>query len=163
MANQPTRPPRGGAPGRHSAYGSALQAIATGLVIDLVGSALIAALLSLIYAMHLSQTGMTDAQIRDALDNLPADSAVSVLSQLLGAACSVAGGYACARVAGRDEYRCAGAMATISVLLLLLLTPDDAPIDLALLQVLCEIACVLLGAKYGREYNERRRRAEPPP
>ena len=130
-----------------------LQAIACGLVVDLGGSALIGLLLNLAYAAQLSAGGMASDQVDEALKNLPPESTVAVLGLLLGSLCSVAGGYVCARMAGRDEYRLAIIMAMVSVFIGLALG-GDGPDDMTLLLSACEFACVLLGAKYGRERNQ---------
>jgi hypothetical protein len=76
----------------------------------------------------------------------------------------VAAGYACARIALRNEYRVGGIMAMVSLLVGLLTDGGGAQtLDLALLYVLCDIACVMLGVKYGAEYNRRREAPTSPP
>ena len=75
---------------------------------------------------------------------------------------SVAGGFACARVALRDEWRTGAILAAVAVLFNLLI--DDTGVnDLALLYTLCDVAGLLLGVKYGAERNRRLEQPAPSP
>ena len=112
-------------------------------------------LLDLAYAARLAAGGMTPEQVDAALKSIPPESTVAVLGMLLGSLCSVAGGYACARIVRRDEYRVAAMMAALSLFISLLLGAGDQPPDMLFLLSACEVACVLLGAKYGRAHNRR--------
>ena len=132
---------------------SALQAVACGLLVDLGGSALIGLVLDMVYASQLASGGMTPEQVDEALKNVPPDSAVAILGMLLGFLCAVAGGFVCARMARRDEYRLGAILAMVSVFISLALGGDESD-DMTVLLCACEFACVLLGAKYGRERNQ---------
>lgn len=160
MSNDPFKPPKTDVDEKPSAPGSPLRAVLTGLVVDIGGSMVLGILVEVVYRVHLSAAGLSSDQIDDALTNLAPDSAVAVLGTLLGSACSVAGGYVCARIVRRDEYRVGGVMASLSALFGLLFGSPSTPDDLIVLFTLCTVACVLLGAKYGREYNQR---TDPPP
>jgi len=160
MSNNPFKPPQPSpgkrpAPGDPVDAGSPLRAVLTGLAIDIGGAVVTSVVLSLLYALHLSNGGMTPEQVKAAMNAIPPQSAVAVLDTLLGALCSVAGGYACARIARRDEYRVGAVMAALSALLGLALGDAGAPDDLLLLLALTTAACVLLGVKYGHEHNRR--------
>ena len=142
--------------------GSPLRAVLTGLVIDMGGSAVIAIVLGTLYVLQVSSPDITSEQLETALDQLP-QSTIGVLIMVLGSLCSVAGGYACARIVQRDELRVGGVMAAISGLFSLLLAPDSQPADLMLLLTASTVACNLLGVKYGREHNLRRAQPAAPP
>jgi len=148
------RPPR--KPGQPLPGGNALRAVLTGVAIDLCGSRLLGHLLVAIYAMRVITPGMTPAQVADALQNLTPSLGLILVGTVLGSLVSVAAGYACARIAWRHEYRVGALMAGAAVLLSAGLGDlDGAPDDLALLYVLCDVACVLLGVKYGARRNRR--------
>jgi hypothetical protein len=142
--------------------GSPFRAVITGLVVDIGGSALIGLVLSMFYAAQLSSNGMSSAEIKEAMAQMPADSPIAIVGTLLGALCSVAGGYVCARIVQRDEFRVGGVMAALSGFAGLMMIGDDTPDDLVLLLTASTVACVLLGVKYGRERNQRPD-ADPPP
>jgi len=143
----PRRPPRPPA--------SPLRAVLLGLAVDIGGSALTELLLSLGHALSLAASGLSEAQVREAMDQLSPSSGVAVLRMLVGAACSVAGGYVCARLVQRDEWRVGAAMATLSVVAGLLLGGAPESADMVVLGSLSTAACVMLGVMYGRGANRR--------
>ena len=149
--------PRSEKPDPAAAARLALRAVLTGVSIDICASNLLGLGIRMLFAMQIGTSDMTPDQLNDALQNTPPPFSLVLLGGVLGALVSVAAGYACARIARRDEYRVGGVMAMASVLLSLVL--DDggaASLDLALLYVLCDIACTMLGVKYGAEFNRRR-------
>jgi hypothetical protein len=160
MPDNPFKPPDARVRDQPPRPGSALRAVVAGLVVDIGGSLLLGIGLTLLRAALLAGSGLSQAQLDDALKNLPPTSPFAILGTVLGALCSVAGGFVCARVARRDEYRSGGIMAVLSALFGLLLGGDDgtAP-EMVVLLTLSTLACVLLGVKYGREAN--RRQAAP--
>ncbi len=159
MPNPPSLPPdhRSAKPDPAEAARLALRAVLTGVSIDICASNLLGLGLGMIRAIQVATPDMTADQLSDALQNTPPPFAIVLIGGVLGALVSVAAGYACARIARRDEYRVGGIMTMASVLLSLVV--DDggaASLDLALLYMLCDIACNMLGVKYGAEYNRRR-------
>jgi Ca2+/Na+ antiporter len=159
MADNPFKPPDARLRDTPPEAGSPLRAILAGLAVDLGGSMLAGIALSLFYAASLAGSGLSQAQVDEAMKNVAPTSGVAIVGIVLGALCSVAGGYVCARVARRDEYRIGGVMAALSAFFSLLMGSGGTPGDLMFLLTLCTIACVLLGVKYGREAN--RQRAAP--
>lgn len=151
------RPPTDG----RDAPGSPLRAVLTGLVIDLCGSTVSSIVLGAVYVLQVSNAGLSDDQLKAALEQVPPQSAIGILIFVLGALCSVAGGYACARIVQRDEFRIGGLMAAISGLLSLM--AGSGPEDMVLLLAASTVACNLLGVKYGREHNLRRAQPAAPP
>jgi hypothetical protein len=160
MPINPFKPPR---TNPLNTPGSPLRAVLVGLAIDLGGTALLGVVLQAIYVMQVGTPDMTESQLHDALQSIPPDSGVMIAAHLLGALLSVAAGFACARIVRRDEYRVGAVMAGASLLLGMMLYPDDQPVDMTLLLILCDIACNMLGVKYGAEYNRRREVPATPP
>jgi hypothetical protein len=160
-ANPKRKPPR---PGEPSFVGSPVRAILTGLTIDIGGSMVINIILAVAYHVQLSNSGLSEAQIATVMQNITPQSTIAIVSTLLGALCSVAGGFACARIVRRDEFRIGGVMASLSGFITLAWGGSDLPDDLIVLLTLSTVACVLLGVKYGRESNRREAApATPPP
>jgi len=143
--------------------GSPLRAILSGLAVDLGGTAVLGIVLEQLYALTLKGQGMSAADIDEAIQHIPAASTIGVLSIVLGALMSVAGGYVCARIVLRDEYRVGGVMAGISALLALALSSSGDPSDITALLILCTAACNMLGVKYGSEQNRRLEALAAPP
>ena len=159
MPNPPSLPPdhRSDKPDPAAAARLALRAVLTGVSIAICASSLLGAGIRMLYAMQVGMPHMTPEQLNAALQNTPPQFALLLLDGVLDALISVAAGYACARIARRDEYRVGGVMAMASVLVSLVIGGGGAASpDLALLYMLCDIACVMLGVKYGAEYNRRR-------
>ena len=166
MSNNPFKPPETDSsktPRVPDVPGSPLKAVLSGLAVDIGGSVVLGIVLDQVYALSLSGQGLTDSEIADAMQHIPPASAFGVLGILLGALMSVAGGYVCARVVLRDEYRVGGAMAAVSALLGLAFSSSDDPSGLTLMLVLCTVACNMLGVKYGSERNRRLEALSAPP
>ena len=164
--NNPFKPPEtdsSKSPREPDVPGSPLKAVLSGLAVDIGGSVVLGIVLDHVYALTLAGQGLTDTQIEDAMQHIPPASAFGVLGILLGALMSVAGGYVCARIVLRDEYRVGGAMAAVSGLLGLVFSGGDDPGGLTALLVLTTVACNMLGVKYGSEQNRRREALSAPP
>ena len=160
MSNSPHKPP---ATDPTAAPGSPLKAVLFGLAVYVGGSALLGNVLRIIYAAQISTPDMTETQLHDALANIPPQSGVMIAGIVLGALMSVASGYVCARIVRRDEYR-VGAIMTAALLLLDVMTdPGSEPLDLSVLLILCDVACSMLGVKYGAEHNRHLEAPAAPP
>ncbi len=168
MPKPPSKPPRPDAQGQppspgSGARGSPVKAILTGLFVDLGGSVLVGVVLTQLYRVSLALSGLSADEIDKAMAAIPPQSMLMILAMVMGAGCSVAGGYVCARIVGRDEFRAGAVMASLSAFLSLLSGPVDVDADLLVLTTLSTIACVLLGVKYGRERNQRSVAPPEPP
>ena len=134
--------------------GSPLKAVLLGLAVDIGGTFIFSLVIWVLYALQLHGQGVADADMHEAMLNMPHDSALYIGGILLGALMSVFGGYVCARIARRDEYRPGLVMAAISALFgLMMAHPGFDSLDLLL--TVTGIACNLLGVKYGAEFNRR--------
>jgi fructose-specific phosphotransferase system IIC component len=139
--------------------GSPLRAVLAGLAVDVGGSVVIGIAISVMYATQLLGQGVAESDLRQAMENMPHASALYIGGTLLGLLMSLLGGYVCARIARRDEYRAGTIMAALSTLLGLMMTAHPAFDEMTVLLTASSIACNLLGVKYGAEYN---RRAQAP-
>ena len=157
MTDNPFKPPHADVRDQPPRPGSPLRAILTGLAVDIGGSLLTSVVLTVLYVASLAASGMSQDQVSEAMKHVPPTSAVAIAGTLIGACWSVLGGFVCARIVQRDEYRVGAVMAALSAFLGLLLGGTDEPADMLALLTLTTFACVLLGVKYGRAVNVRSR------
>ena len=141
--------------------GSPLRAVMLGVAVDVGGSALVGFVLATIYAVQLGGSGLSKADMREAMGHIPPTSAVAIAGTLLGALMSVLGGYVCARVVRRDEYRVGLVLAGIMALWGLTVESGASVDSMTLLYTACTAACNLLGVKFGAEQRQRAEAATP--
>jgi hypothetical protein len=153
MQNNPYTPPKTPLKDQPRVAGSPVKAILVGLAIDLGGSLLVGAIVGFLYAASLVSQGMSEADIAVALTNIPADSWMFIGGMLAGALLSFVGGFACARIAGRDEYRLGSILAFLTAGFGLAMGWESYEPMQNVLLTLSTAACVLLGTKYGRAAN----------
>ena len=169
MSNPPPPPPDNDSrtpnpPPSAEATSATLRAILAGVGIDTGGGVLLAFIIRTVYALQVSTPDMTPSQIEDAVRNIPNQSPLMVLGNLLGALLSVAAGYVCARIARRDEFRTGALMAGCTTLITLMVADiSRAPLELTLLFLACNIACPMLGVMYGAAQNRRLAAPASPP
>jgi hypothetical protein len=142
--------------------GSQLKAVLTGLAVDIGGSIVFGIAISVIYAIQLQGQGMSDEDLPDAMDNMPHDSALYIAGNLLGLLMSLLGGFVCARIARRGEYRAGLIMAALSAIFGLMMSPHADADEMTVLLTVTSVACNLLGVKYGAEHNRRVEAAADP-
>src|SRR5688572_5074856 len=100
-----------------AAKGSAWKAVLAGIAINTGGTFVASAGLLLVYGATLMGSGVDDPQeLQRALMSISLDSPVSIAGMLVRGALSVAGGYACARIARRSEYALGAIIAVCGVL-----------------------------------------------
>lgn len=162
MPNNPFKPPETDANPKTAAPGSPLRAVLVGLAVDIGGSILAELVLTLFYHSQFVASGMTAVQADAALSEVPMNSPLAMINIVLGSICSVLGGYVCARIVRRNEFRVGGVMAVLSAMISLSFATPSTPNDLALLLTITTAACVMLGVKFGREYNLRSAPPSPP-
>ena len=145
MAHNPFTPPGAPLKDEQTPPGSPVKAVLAGLAIDIGGSLVLGIVLTVSYAVALSSEGMSQQEVANAMADIPTDSWPYIVGIL--------GGYWCARIARRSEYRLAFIMAAISAGFGLVTSWDTYDPVQNLLLALTTVACVLLGTKYGRAAN----------
>ena len=143
----PYAPPEARLADAPAAPGSALKALALGLAADLGGTFGAGILIGL--------AGLASGVPPEALEALSAspDSWLFWAGGAAGLACSVLGGYVCARVAKRGEMRLAAVLAAISVLFGWWVSGEVLQLGTFLALTLLSIAAVLYGARWGAARN----------
>ena len=132
--------------------GSPLKAIVLGSLTDIGGSLLSSAILLFIYGIVLGAQGMAPEEIA-GLGAISRDSWVYYLDMLIGLGFSVLGGYVCARIVRRGEYKYGAIQAALSALLGALagFNPEDFGLFLSL--EITSTALVMLGVHLGAKRN----------
>lgn len=153
--HDPYRPPRSDVAPQAEPRGSAVKAVLLGALADIGGSIAAGIVLTFAYGLMLGLSGADPEQIGSALAQVPVGSWFSILGMVVGSGFSVLGGYLCARIARRSEYKLGAIVAAISgVSGLFLGGRAPAGIDFALL--LATVASVMLGAWIGLMRNRQR-------
>lgn len=132
--------------------GSAFKAVSLGLVADIGGSVGVSLVLALGYGVVLGISGASQEEIEAA--TVATDSWFFYLTTLVGFGFSVLGGYVCARIAKRSEYKLAAVLAVISVLLGLGFTFAQYSVLMNLVLAIAGVAAVMLGARLGYARNK---------
>ncbi|MGZ5195723.1 MAG: hypothetical protein ACXWJM_13350 [Ramlibacter sp.] len=153
MQNNPYTPPTAPLKDQPRAPGSPVKAVLVGLAIDVGGSLVLGVTVTVVYAFALSSQGMSQKEVATALVHIPTDSWPFIVGTLGGAFLSFLGGYWCARIARRSEYRLASLLALVSAASGLALSWGAYGLLHNTLLTLSTAACVILGAKYGRAAN----------
>jgi hypothetical protein len=161
--NNPYTPPQAQLADAEPQAGSPLKAVVLGVTIDIGGTLLTSLVLGIAYGISLAASGASREEIARISADIPLDSWIVILGTLAGCAFSVAGGYVCARIVGREEYRYGAMAGVVSASLGFLLGagqyPEIANVGLAGLTFLM----VLFGARLGRAKNRTARSRTQPP
>ncbi len=101
--------------------------------------------------------GMSPEQVEESITNVDPMSGRAILTYGVGLVFSVLGGYVCARVARRSEFKLAGIVAAIGSAIGWILG-GELPLLLHLFLTCLSVACVMFGAWLSVRSNERRAR-----
>ncbi|HYC45091.1 MAG TPA: hypothetical protein VED01_06350 [Burkholderiales bacterium] len=135
--------------------GSAAWAVIAGLLVDLGGSFLAGIVLTVLYGATLLDGATDEAQIAAELSSIPADSWVSIIGMIVGCLFSILGGYVCARIARRSEYKLGGIVAAIAAVVGALVGAGYYPLMLNISMIVATVLSVLSGVWLGVRRNER--------
>lgn len=152
----PYQPPRASVADVEPAPGSAVKAVVYGVLIDVGGSLVMGIVLTVVYGVVLAASGVAPEELEQAMASPEPLSWISMIGNALGLLASFIGGYVCARIAGRDEYKWAGVVAVISGVAGFLFGMASYPIEWNLLLVLLTASAVLAGARTAVRRKERK-------
>jgi hypothetical protein len=134
--------------------GPPLVAVLVGLVVDVGGTLLTGILFTLIFTILRASDGGSAADVETALAALGSDTGFRAVSGIVGLSFSVLGGYVCARIARRNEYRLAGVQALLTTFVGHALGgAGTLELGYELALTILSAAAVLAGAAHGRRYN----------
>jgi len=149
MLTNPYTPPNSELADQARPPGSPLKAILLGLTIDLGGSLIVGIVLGIVYAISLARAGMDPSQIKEAVSHISSTSWVSIVGTVVGGALSILGGFTCARVSRRDDYKLGYILGAISAVSGLLLSYSSHSLLINVLLTVFTFGAVLLGTKLG--------------
>jgi hypothetical protein len=144
------QPPTAEVHDQPATQGSAVKAVSLGLLVDIGGTLLLSVVVFSAYAVVQAGNGMSVEQIEAELGNLPPTSLLFIVMTLLGCGLSVLGGYVCARIARRRDYRLGVVLGALSTTLGLLLGSDESAGMLAATALL-SFAAIMLGTRLGMD------------
>jgi uncharacterized protein with PQ loop repeat len=135
--------------------GSPIRAVLLGLVVDIGGTLVIGLLIGIVYGVFLGFSGVPQSEIVSRADTQNPMSLLSLIAQALGLVCSVLGGYVCARIVKRKEYRVVAVMAVLSAIFGMWVGSSQYSFPVLLALTALSVLSNLFGAKLGRAENRR--------
>ena len=142
----PYQPPKAIVADADRAPGSPIKGVIYGVLVDVGGSVLMGIVLTVVYRVMLAASGASPEDMERALASPDPLSWVSLVGNIVGFGMSFLGGYVCARVAGKDEYRWAGIVAAIAFIAGFLFGMGAYPVEWNLLLALVSASAVMGGA-----------------
>jgi hypothetical protein len=129
--------------------GGPVKAVLVGLAIDVGGSIVLSTVLAITYGVMLARSGMTAEQIAQAIATPEPTSFLSILGYVLGCALSILGGFVCARIARRRDYKLGAILGAISAVLGLAMAYGQYSLIENLGLTALTFASVMLGTRLG--------------
>jgi hypothetical protein len=158
MADENYKPPATPVEDAPRPPGSPIVAVLVGFVVDVGGTLLTGILFTVVFSILRASQGGSATDIETALADLSSDTGFMVASGIVGLSFSVLGGYVCARIARRNEYRLAGVQALVTTFVGYSLGGGTLELGYEAALTILSIAAVFAGAARGRRYNELRQR-----
>jgi hypothetical protein len=149
----PYAPPEAAVRDLPAKAGSAFKAVAFGLAADIGGTFLAGIVLALVYGAVLGASGASTEEIVASTRAIGTDSWLFYAGTLVGLACSVLGGYVCARIARRDEMKLGAILAGLTALIGILFSGEDYQLGTLASLTLAGIGAVMIGARLGNTKN----------
>jgi hypothetical protein len=138
--------------------GSPYKAVGLGLLTDFGGTFAVSIVVAFVYSAVLAGADTPPEDIEAALKTVSPDSLYFWIGAIGGGACSVLGGYVCARIARQSEYTLGAILAVISVVLGLMLFGDGGQeAGMTIVLNAASVASVIVGAWLGKKRNRRAR------
>ncbi len=137
--------------------GAPWKAVLVGFAVDVAFSIVFAFILSIAYGAYLAMTGRSAEEISSMIADSKLGDFYTGAILAIGGIGSMLGGYICARIARRNEYRVAGVLTAISVVLGWLLTAGREEGGQLFLSTNLTIVATMAGALLGARRNRSRR------
>lgn len=153
--DNPYQTPHANVSGREPVKARPVLGLVLGAAFDIVLTGVLGVVLGLVYGVMMVAMGLSAEEMAARVEALGPLSPLLVTGAFFGGLISVGGGYICARVGKRSEYRYAAMMSAISVVSGFLMSGMD---DLQLWDVsmvLLTVASVMLGAHFGVRKNRK--------
>jgi formate-dependent nitrite reductase membrane component NrfD len=145
MSSSPYSPPEADMSKGPKRPAGPVNSVLTGFAVDVGGTMATGIVLTIIFGLIEAGQGKNAAQIREALRHAPIDSWFSILGIGLGLLMSVLGGYVCARMSQRSDYRLGFILAGCSTLAGMLVGWDNYELGTYIVLVAAGIGAILAG------------------
>jgi uncharacterized membrane protein YdjX (TVP38/TMEM64 family) len=129
--------------------GSPVKAVTWGVLTDLGGTIVSSIVIGIIYSAVASSSARSPDELAALMQSFGKDGWSYLLLTLVGSGFSILGGYVCARISQRTDYRLGFVTGAISVAFGLLMAWDQAEALMHVLMAVVTIICVLAGMKLG--------------
>ena len=129
--------------------GSPLKAVLVGLAVDVGGSIVLSFLLGAVYALRLISAGVDPSKVEKTLINTPTPLWLTMTGIVFGGVFSVLGGFTCAKIARRDDYKLGFILGGISSCSGLYFSYPTFSLLISASLAVLTFGCVLLGTKLG--------------
>lgn len=129
--------------------GSPVKAVVLGLLVDIGGTFLVGLIFSIGYSVVLASTGSSPEEVMTALGEIGRNRTTFLILAALGCACSVLGGYVCARISRCTDYRLGLILGILSAVIGLFMGAGNYTVFENILLNGITIVCVLMGISYG--------------
>lgn len=147
MPTNPYSPPNAELADQPAPAGSPIKAVLIGLAIDIGGSTALSIVLAIVHAMELSSSGMSATEVGRALGDIPHDSWIFFAGLIGGGVLSALGGYECARISRRRDYKLGWILGGISSVFGVVMAFDQFSLPVNLLLGILTLGTVLLGTR----------------
>jgi MFS family permease len=155
MSNNAYAPPSAELKDAPPRPGSPFKAVALGLLVDIGGSVIAGAIVSVGYAFSLARQGIAPEQIAVAMRTDSLTTWFGVLCFLMGTGFSYLGGWVCARVARRSELLVGACLALLTALIAVVVSGRQASWSYLLLNCVAAVVAIMAGALHGKLKNGR--------
>jgi hypothetical protein len=142
----PYQPPKASVADMERVPGSPIKGVVFGVLVDIGGSLALGVVISILYGIVLVASGASQEEMERILASPDPLSWASIVGNMAGFGMSFLGGYVCARVAGKYEYRWAGIVAAVAGVVGLLFGMATYPVEWNLLLALLSVGAVMGGA-----------------
>lgn len=127
--------------------GATVLGFVAGLVTDIGGSLVAGFVLAIVYAILLTSSGMSAAEVEASFHDMPLDSGFRIVSEAVGGGFSILGGYVFERIARRGDMRLGWALGlTALVIGAVLGNSAENPLHSTVLSLL-SLAATLFGVR----------------
>jgi len=136
-------------------HGSAVKAVAIGLLVDIGATFVCSMTVGILYGISLARSGANAEQIAASAKEFQNNAGIAIAAYFLGACGAIIGGYVCARIAKHAEYKLGGILAALSMLIGILISANTYSFAMDIVNAFVTLAAILFGVWVGARKNAR--------
>ncbi|APV48910.1 hypothetical protein BWI17_03950 [Betaproteobacteria bacterium GR16-43] len=159
MPNSPYAPPKANLGAGHTAKepGSALKAVLVAFVVKVMLSFALGIVFVAIYSGFLAATGKSTDEIVELMSTIADHGATDAIIVVMEGACSILGGFICARIARHSEYRLGAILGALLAAFLWIADTDEDTKGLLAATMIVNVLATMIGVWIGVRFNRRGR------